>query len=232
MIFAIDHFVLSASGEQAPVLLAQLLEVGFVANNFVLSFEDHNVESEILSYDGGGMVEVLHSGDARSSAPNWFAEVPRVIGIGFASDDFVVDTDWGEDQEEGHWTMEEELILPDGSPLQIVAAGPHRHVSEFYVFVMDRPARKLQFSDVPSAPHLTKVVIRGREAVAWRERLRRWLGQPEGTGLQIGDVELHFQDSDQPGVRASPVFAVPTGPGHIALDGSSIELTAIDPGRS
>ncbi len=88
MIFAIDHLVLSVAPAQAPVVLSELREAGFVAHNFVLSFDDANSESESLSYDGGGMVEVLHSRELRPN-PTWFGEVPRVIGMGFASDDFV-----------------------------------------------------------------------------------------------------------------------------------------------
>ena len=224
MIFAIDHFVLAAAPTQGPGILARLREAGFVSNDFVLSFDDVAAQSESLSYDGGGMVEVLHSRDEQKASPTWFAEVPRIIGMGFASNDFRSDTAWGDDTEEGHWTMDEELPLPDGSPLHIVAAGPHRHVSEFYVFVMDRPAGKLQFPDVPAAPKLVSVTISGSDAGLWRDRLRRWLHRSDDPVLRVGDVDLRFEQSQQRGVRATPTFAVPTGAGRIPLDGSSIEF--------
>ena len=223
MIFAIDHLVLSVAPAQAPVVLSELREAGFVAHNFVLSFDDANSESESLSYDGGGMVEVLHSRELRPN-PTWFGEVPRVIGMGFASDDFVTDTAWGSDREEGDWTMDRELLLPDGSPLRVVAAGPHKHASEFYVFVMDRPAEKLQFPDVAAVPHLVNVIFSGSDASLWRDRLQRWLHLADGPVLRVGDVDLRFEESEPPGVRATPTFRVPTKPGRMALDRSGIEF--------
>jgi hypothetical protein len=223
MIFAIDHLVLSVAPTQAPSVLSELREAGFVANNFVLRFDDRNSESESLSYDGGGMVEVLHSRELRPD-PTRFGEVPRVVGMGFASDDFVADTAWGSDREEGHWTMDGELLLPDGSPLHVVAAGPHKHASEFYVFVMDRPAGKLQFPDIAATPHLVNVIFSGSDASLWRDRLGRWLHLADGPVLRVGDVDLRFEESERPGVRATPTFRVPTRPGRIALNGSSIEF--------
>lgn len=228
MIFAVDHFVLSANPEQAVDLLAELRELGFAANNFVLSFTDLNGESESLSYSGGGMVEVLHPLDPTHAPVNWFAEVPRIIGLGFASDDFAADTDWGPDREEGHWTMDEQFPLPDGSSLDITAAGPHRHVSEFYVFVMARPSGKLQFPDVPAVPRLISVTIVGAEAMLWRERLRRWLRLGAGPTLMVGDVELRFEESENSGVRISPEFSLPARTAHIPLARSGIDFVLAD----
>jgi hypothetical protein len=225
MIFAIDHFVLSAPPARALEVLTDLREAGFVANNFVLRFDDSNSESESLSYDGGGMVEVLHSREQRPD-PTWFADVPRVIGMGFASDDFLTDTAWGSDSEEGHWTMNGELLLPDGSPLHVIAAGPHRHDSEFYVFIMDRPAGELQFPDVPAVPHLVSVTFSGPDAGLWRDRLQRWLHLADGPVLRVGDVDLRFEEPGPRGVRITPTFRVPTESSRIALDGSSIEFAS------
>ncbi len=225
MIFAIDHLVLSAAPAQAPRVLSELQEAGFVSNNFVLNFDETNSGSESLSYDGGGMVEVRHS---RQQIPDpiWFAEVPRVIAMGFGSDDFLTDTAWGSDLEEGHWTMNEELLLPDGLSLPVVAAGPHRHASEFYVFVMDRPAGKLQFPDVPAVPHLVSVTVSGSDATLWRDRLQRWLHIAEAPVLRVGDVDLRFEESGPRGVRVTPTFRVPSKSSRIALDGSSIEFVS------
>jgi hypothetical protein len=225
MIFAIDHFVLSAAPAQASKVLTELQEAGFVSNNFVLNFDETNSESESLSYDGGGMVEVRHSREQRPN-PTWFAEVPRVIGLGFGSDDFFTDTAWGSDLEEGHWTMTGELLLPDGSPLRVVAAGPHRHASELYVFVMDRPNGQLQFPDVPAVPHLVSVTVSGPDANLWRDRLQRWLHIADGPVLRVGDVDVRFEETGPRGVRVTPTFRVPSRSSRIALDGSSIEFVS------
>jgi hypothetical protein len=90
--------------------------------------------------------------------------------------------------------------------------------------VMDRPARKLQFPDVPAAPKLVSVTISGSDAGLWHDRLRRWLHRSDEPVLRVGDVDLRFERTQQPGVRATPAFAVPAGAGRIPLNRSSIEF--------
>ena len=82
MIFAIDHFVFPWRPRRLPRFLPSCEEAGFVANNFVLNFDETNSESESLSYDGGGMVEVLHSREQRPN-PTWFGRGPQGHRHGF-----------------------------------------------------------------------------------------------------------------------------------------------------
>ena len=136
MIFSIDHIVFAATAAQREELMATLAGHGFSPERFTLEFPEIGAASESLSFLGGGFVEFVAELDATRSPKVWFAETPRVIGIGFASDAF--ERDVGGWLQEEAWRMDEDHVLPDGMVLNIHAAGPHHHLSDFYVFVMDR----------------------------------------------------------------------------------------------
>ena len=223
MIFAIDHIVFASSTSQSRDLGEGLAATGFQREAFALEFPEIGAASESLSFAGGGFVEFVVELDPALSPRVWFERVPRVIGLGFGSDDFERDTHWSGDPDA--WLMNEDHVLPDGSRINIHAAGPHHHLSDFYVFVMDREKRRLQFPERVNGPRLRSLTFVGRAAASWRERLAAWLAIPARANvLRVGDVELRFQAGDHPNVAVSPAFEVATGAGEIPLAAGSIEL--------
>lgn len=141
--------------------------------------------------------------------------MPRLIGIGVSSDSFESDTaGW-------LWMMDEEQRLDDSRTLRIHAAGPHEHLSELYVFAMDRPDRVLDHPQLGGTPDLVRIEIRGRGYERWRGRIESWLGRAD----RIGPTKLLFADGPHEDVAVSPVFrtgsdagAVPLAVGAIGLD--------------
>jgi hypothetical protein len=222
MIFAVDHLVVAVDGELERELALRLPRAGFEEVSFTLPFEDDGVVSDSLAYAGGSFAELLRETDPSRSPQVWFADGPRVIGLGFASDDFEADTAWEGDP--SAWVMRETLTLPDGSPLHIHAAGPHRHHSPFYVFVMDRPDGRLQFPGTTGA-RLERLTLEGSAAGQWCDRLVRWLRLPLDDGrLRIGDVTIEFVAGADEGVAVTSTFAVPAAPGRLDLARGRIEL--------
>lgn len=225
MIFSIDHIVFAASREQSRALRERLTLAGFEPEHFHLEFPEIGAASDSLSYEGGGFVEFVVELDARRSPRVWFDDVPRIIGLGFGSDNFENDTPWAQDP--GGWAMDEDHTLSDGSRLTIRAAGPHEHLSDFYIFVMDRPERTLQFSNQGASPKLKRLTFTGAAADRWKQNLIDWLElQQSDMGLHVGDVELRFIPGAHPSIRVSPTFDVDLGSGVVALAGSSLELVA------
>jgi hypothetical protein len=222
MIFSIDHLVLAVSNEQKGSLVARLTTAGFSRRAFELDFPGIGAASESLGYAGGGMVEFVYERVRYGAIPIWFDRVPRVIGVGFASDDFVADTAW---DEAGAWTMSEGHRLPDGSVVHIHAAGPHEHISPFYVFVMDRPDGRLQFPDLRSGPMLRGLEIAGRDAELWHARLKRWLRLEERAGqLVVGHTQINFRKSPHPHPQVSPTFVGADIAERVPLSDGTIEL--------
>jgi hypothetical protein len=139
-----------------------------------------------------------------------------VIGIGFSSDDFAVDTAWEGDA--GAWTMPEQQGFPN-------AAGPHEHQSDFYVFVMNRESGVLQFPGLTEGPQLAQITLAGAESASWRERLQRWLGlKSDGGSLVVGDTRITFADGQAAGVRASLTLQATQNPAVIPLATGEIRL--------
>jgi hypothetical protein len=224
MIFSVDHIVFAASTEQTRNTLARLTSAGFARRGFELDFPEIGAASESLGYAGGGMVEFVYE-RVRDDGPSlWFDWVPRVIGTGFASNDFAADTAWNEAD---GWTMSEDHRLPDGSIVHIHAAGPHDHMSPFYIFVMDRPDGRLQFPDLGSGPMLRGLEIAGRDAELWRERLKRWLRLEEHAGqLAVGETEINFRNSPDSHLQVSPTFVVDDTAERVPLSDGTINLVA------
>src|ERR1700687_123624 len=217
MIFSVDHIVFAASSEQAHNTLALLTTAGFARQGFELDFPEIGAASESLGYAGGGMVEFVFERGRHGAPALWFDRVPRVIGVGFASNDFAVDTGWDEPDV---WTMSEEHRLPDGSIVNIHAAGPHDHMSPFYVFVMDRPDSQLQFPDLRIGPMLRGLEIAGHDADLWHRRLKRWLRLEEHAGhVVVGDTEITFRESADAHLQVSPKFVVGEPSQHVPLAG-------------
>jgi hypothetical protein len=223
LIFAVDHVVLAAACEERERVGGWIESHGFRARPFPLDFPGSGASSESWSYGSGGFLEFVVESERGAGAAEWFSGTPRVIGLGFASDDFGSDTSW--ESEDGVWRMNEDHVLPDGAVLTIDAAGPHRHASSFYVFVMNRSSGKLEFDADPEAPTLARIVLTGADANLWRENLGRWLKIPvSGRELGVGDVTLEFVWTEEPGVRASLVFSTNGAEDTHALAAGSIVL--------
>src|ERR1700686_855664 len=101
MIFSIDHMVFVTSKPQRDQLVSPLVTARFARKGFLLDFAEKGSGSESLAYAGGGMVEFVYPLDTRKVPPVWFNGMPRLMGLGFASDDFAADTDW--EPEPGAW---------------------------------------------------------------------------------------------------------------------------------
>jgi hypothetical protein len=222
MIFAVDHIVFAVGdGEHGP-LVAALETGGLAAESFRLEFPDSGVASDSWSFGSGGFVELVGALPGASGPDVWFDATPRVIGLGFASDAFGDDTRWSDAEA---WTMDEEHGLADGRRLRIHAAGPHRHASPFYVFVMDRPDGRLEFPPRPAGPRLAEVRLHGAEAPAWHRQLADWLGLPvQDGGIDVGGTALTFTPGPDPGVHASLRFTQARAAQTLALHPGHLEL--------
>jgi hypothetical protein len=224
LIFAIDHVVFAASPNERQDAARWLESRGFQPRPFGLDFADSGVSSESWSFGGGGFVEFVVENESGAGHPNWFSSMPRVIGLGFASDDFVADTRW--EGEEESWRMNEDHTLASGAVLTIEAAGPHVHAAPFYVFVMNRPERQLQFEPA-EGPQLTRIELAGRDAHAWREDLTRWLSLPTGAApVSVGGTVLEFVEAADEGLHASLIFASDVEPATYPLGAGSISVGA------
>ncbi len=205
MIFALDHIVFSATVAERDRIAAELEGSGFAAEPFSLTFPESGARSESWSFASGAFVEFVSEDEPGATGSPWFTQTPRVIGLGFASDDFPADTAWPDPARS--WSMDESHTLNDGSALRIHAAGPHEHRSDFYVFVMDRPESQLEFPPRVAAPKLDRVTLAGCDAESWRARLSEWFGGSERDGdLMLGDAVLAFRPQATPSVRASLRF--------------------------
>jgi len=217
LIFSIDHIVFAATPAQRDELMGALRRAGFPPVDFHLDFPDIGSASDSVGFRGGSSLEFVFETGPPGGPATWFAEVPRVIGLGFSSDDFERDTAW--DPDPGAWTMDAQQGFPN-------SAGPHKHESDFYVFVMNRKDRVLQFPELTEGPRLAKITLAGAAAEHWHERLGRWLGlPPSGSGLAVGDTELAFAEGPNPNVRATLTFDNTSGPAVIPLAAGEIRLT-------
>jgi hypothetical protein len=213
--FGIDHLVLCGTRHDHSRLAERLGRSGFSTVPNPFRFDDIGAHSRSLAFRDGAYVEVVY--EVGSGAPAvWFGgELPRVMGIGVSSDDFARDTAGFE------WHMDETLRLDDGTQHRIVAAGPHEHLSELYVFAMDRPDRTLDWPEIAGSPRLRALRFAGAQSGEWRQRFARWFGSSEA----IGDAELRFEEGPHPRVAVSLVFSVEDEPGSVPLAVGSIELT-------
>jgi hypothetical protein len=217
LIFSIDHIVFAATPAQRDELMSALRQAGFPAVDFRLDFPEDGCASESVGFRGGSSLEFVFETGPPGGPANWFAEVPRVIGLGFSSDDFDRDTAW--DPDPGAWTMDAQQGFPN-------SAGPHEHLSDFYVFVMNRKDRVLQFPELTGGPRLARITLAGAAADHWHERLARWLRlSPIGGGLAVGDVELAFTGGPSPNVRATLTFETAGSPAVIPLASGEIRLS-------
>jgi hypothetical protein len=218
MIFSIDHVVFAATKQQASELIATLHGYGCAPLDFHLDFPEDHLASDSVGLHGGILLEFVYETADHAGPDAWFGQVPRVIGIGFSSDDFAADTAWAGDA--GAWTMPEHQRMPP-------AAGPHEHRSDFYVFVMNRKNGVLQFPEMASGPQprLVQIALAGAASAIWRERLQRWLKlSPDGDSLAVGDVRITFANGPATGVRAGLTLAATQNPGLIPLAEGEIRL--------
>jgi hypothetical protein len=218
VIFSVDHVVFAATRQQASDLVTTLQGYGFAPLDFHLDFPGDHLASDSVGLQGGISLEFVYETAEHEGPAAWFDEVPRVIGIGFSSDDFANDTAW--DGDPGAWTMPEQQGMPS-------AAGPHEHQSDFYVFVMNRKDGVLQFPELTEGPKLAQITLAGAGSASWRERLQRWLGlKADGDGLVVGDARIRFDGGPAAGVQASLAVQVSESPGLVPLKIGAIRLIA------
>lgn len=218
MIFSVDHVVFAATRRQASELVTMLQGSGFASLDFHLDFPEDHLASDSVGLRGGILVEFVYETAEQAGPAAWFNQVPRVIGIGFSSDDFAVDTAW--DAEPGAWTMSAQQGMPD-------AAGPHEHQSDFYVFVMNRKDGDLQFPELTDGPQLKQITLAGAQSASWRGRLQGWFGLKGDNGsLVVGDTRITFADGPAASVRASLTLQASYSPGIVPLAVGEIRLIA------
>jgi hypothetical protein len=200
VIYAIDHVVMAVPAAERGAVANDLLAKGLVEIPLHLEFPEIGAASDSYATAAGSFVELVYETSAGAAPAVWMTEMPRVIGLGFSSDDFEFDiATWIEDA--GAWRMDEDHELADGSVLNIRAAGPHPHFESFYVFVMDRSGG-VPYRDAGARADLTALTFEGRDAPAWRDRLEGWLRLPTFAGdLRAGGVTLQFRPNSKPGVR-------------------------------
>jgi len=202
LIFAVDHVVFAATKQQASNLITTLHGYGFPPVDFHLDFPEDNLASDSVGLRGGASLEFVYETTEGHGPAAWFDQPPRVIGIGFSSDDFAADTAW--DTDVGAWTMPEQQAFPS-------AAGPHEHQSDFYVFVMNRKDGVLQFPELTDGPRLVQISVAGADSASWYDRLQRWLaldGGGDSDTLAAGGTQIKFADGSGPSVRASLTLEV------------------------
>jgi hypothetical protein len=225
MIFAVDHVVFASTPEQRSGLGARLERAGARREEFTLEFPEDGVASDSWSLADGNYLEFVVEVEGRRGPERWFDEPTRVIGLGFASDDFAADTAWLEEQ--GRWEMDEELVLAGGRRYRIHAAGPHEHASRFYVFVMDRPDGRLDFAPNPAAPRLTGIDLAGAGSVGFGARVAGWLDRPlAGGAFRVGGCELRLAAGDAAAVHASLLLEGGAEAAELELADGSIGIAA------
>jgi hypothetical protein len=218
VIFSVDHVVFAATSQQASNLITTLHDCGLQPLDFHLDFPEDHLASDSVGLQGGISLEFVYETAEDEGRAAWFDQVPRVIGIGFSSDDFPVDTAWPNDP--GAWTMAAEQGMPS-------AAGPHEHQSDFYIFVMNRKDGVLQFPELTAGPRLKQITLAGADSARWRERLQGWLGlEAEGDNLVAGGTRIAFTDGPAASVRASLTIQTGQGPAVIPLATGEIRLIA------
>src|SRR5260370_41684778 len=91
VIFPFDHVVLAAKRQQASDLITALQGYGFSPLDYHLEFPDDHLASDSVGLQGGISLEFVYETAEHEGPAAWFDQVPRVIGIGFSSDDFAID---------------------------------------------------------------------------------------------------------------------------------------------
>ena len=215
----IDHIIVAVDPAQRDALSRRLRAAGFVRGD--AGRHPGGTANENIAFAGGAFLELLYEQSSGSGPPVWFAETPRVQGIGFSTADYDRDiTAWGKPP--GSWDEIFPKILTGGAAVECRAAGPlPREV--FYVFYMDRPAPP--FAGLGASARLTDVTFRGAGHLLWRDRFRTWFGLAEREGsLRCGGVRFAFQPGEHSSIRASLRFAVRGGQATIPIVGGTIEL--------
>jgi hypothetical protein len=221
MITEIDHIIIAVDREEQPKLSDRLKRAGLVHGD--AGRHPTGTANENLAFSSGGFLELLYEVQPGAANPVWFAETPRVQGIGFSTTDYAADID-GFTQAAGSWDRIFTKEHADGSHTEIRAAGP-LPMDEFYPFVMDRPAPT--FGDRGATARLTTLTFAGARSGHWRKRFLEWFRLPERDGaLLAGDVVLRFVDGPHPDMRMSLELVAPGSRGTIPISGGAIELVA------
>jgi hypothetical protein len=221
MITEIDHIIIAVDRPQQGELSERLKRAGLVHGD--AGRHPTGTANENVAFSSGGFLELLYEAEPGAANPVWFAETPRVQGVGFSTTDYAADVA-GFTQDDGSWNRVFTKEQDDGSRTAILAAGP-LPMNEFYPFVMDRPSPP--FADLGATARLTSLTFAGARHAHWRERFQEWFSLSERNGgLLAGDVELRFVDGPHPDMRTSLELAVSDAAGSIPISGGAIELVA------
>lgn len=218
----IDHIIVAVDAAYKPALSAQLKAAGFAHGD--AGKHGGATANENVAFAGGGFLELLYEQSPGSGPGVWFAETPRVQGIGVSTDDYTADiAAWGTPP--GSWDQMFGKVLDTGQSSECRAAGPIAR-DEFYVFYMDRP--ETDFTGLGATARLTDIIVRGEQYQLWHDRFRDWFGlEAVDGGLACGDVTFRFEPGPHPAIRLSLKFAVdPAAAAVIPIAGGTIELAA------
>ena len=219
MLTQIDHIIIAVSSAEQQAISARLKEAGFVHGD--AGRHPSGTANENVAFASGAFLELLYEQQPGSGPTVWFADTPRVQGIGFSTTDYATDiAAWGSPP--GSWDRIFPKTMANGEPSQCRAAGP-LPMQELYVFYMDRPAP--EFGGLGATARLTGVTFRGADHQLWRERFQNWFRLPAADGvLRCGEVGFGFEPGEHSAVRLSLTFAVQQGEGSIPISGGTIEL--------
>jgi hypothetical protein len=219
----IDHIILAVDAAQRLALSQQLQAAGFVHGD--AGRHPGGTANENIAFAGGGFIELLYEQSPGTGPPVWFAQTPRVQGIGFSTGAYDRQIRaWGKPP--GSWDEMFPKTLDNGADVQCRAAGPLPR-EEFYVFYMDRAAPP--FTGLGATARLTEVTLRSADCLLWRDRFRTWFGLADRNGtLSCAGVKFGFQPGEHSSPRTSLAFAVPGGQATIPIVGGTIELMPTD----
>jgi hypothetical protein len=219
VITEIDHIIVAVDRDEQPAIAETLRANGFAHGD--AGRHPTGTANENVAYATGAFLELLYEQESGSGPEIWFAETPRIQGLGFATTDYERGVDRFRDLP-GAWDRDFPKVLTNGEQVSVRAAGP-LPLEEFYPFLMARPAPT--FGDRGATAQLREVTFAGEEHALWRERLVRWFGLAErGDALVAGEVLLTFRRGPHPRIRLSLAFDVDGQGGTIPLAGGTILL--------
>jgi hypothetical protein len=219
VITEIDHIIVAIDRDEQSRVTTTLFENGFAHGD--AGRHPSGTANENIAFAPGAFLELLYEQETGSGPAVWFAETPRIQGIGFATTEYEEGVSRFRNVP-GSWDRDFPKVLTSGESVSVRAAGP-LPLEEFYPFLMDRPAPT--FGDRGATAKLREVTFAGQEHAAWRERMLAWFALPERDGaLAVGDVLLTFEEGPHPAIRLSLAFDVDGPGGTIPLAGGAIVL--------
>jgi hypothetical protein len=223
MIVGVDHVILALAADDQPRFSERLRRAGLVhadAGRHV----GQGTANENLALAGGPYVELLFPDPPPAPPRGWYDEAPHILGVCFRSTDVAADAAVWEGAD-GAWTQRLEKTLDDGTDVVFSLAGPHERERSFFVFLLERSAPA--FAALGASARLASLGLAGADAPRWRDDLHRWLGlETRGGSVEVGGVELRFDDDGGAGLTVELELAVAAGEGELPLRRGRIVLRA------